>query len=216
LKWFLLSLLFLIVGLYIFIQTPFGQNWIARQVTKRLSYDLQTKVRIQHVDFSLFNNMHLQGVLIEDRKGDTLLYAGDMKVRITDWFFFKKEAELKYIGLENAVIKFQRTDSIWRQQFIFDYFASPTSTTTKKKAGIQFNLKKVEMKNVTFVKKDAWLGEDMTILLSSMTMDADKLSLAGNQYLFSFSRFSWPEQRRQYHRYQYTSHQKQQLILLYE
>ena len=43
-----------------------------------------------------------KGVLIEDRKGDTLLYAGDVKVRITDWFFFKKKAELKYIGLENA------------------------------------------------------------------------------------------------------------------
>jgi len=41
--------------------------------------------------------MHLEGVLIEDRKGDTVLYAGDVKVRITDWFFFKKEADLKYI-----------------------------------------------------------------------------------------------------------------------
>ncbi|MDZ4794369.1 MAG: hypothetical protein SGI83_08850 [Bacteroidota bacterium] len=181
-KWFFLSLLFLIVGLYIFIQTPFGQNWIARQVTKRLSRDLQTKVSIQHVDFSLFNNMHLHGVLVEDRKGDTLLYAGDLKVRITDWFFFKKEAELKYIGLENAIIKFQRTDSVWRQQFIFDYFASPSTGTKKKKAGILFNLKNVELKNVTFIKKDAWLGEDMTIQVGGMNLDADKLSLSGNQF----------------------------------
>ena len=181
-KWFFLSLLLLIVGLYIFIQTPFGQNWIARQVTKRLSRDLQTKVTIGHVNFSLLNNMHLEQVLIEDRKGDTLLYAGDVKVRITDWFFFKKEAELKYIGLENAVIKFQRTDSVWRQQFIFDYFSSPSTTTKKKKAGIQFNLKKVELKNVTFIKKDAWLGEDMTLQVGGMDMDANMLSLSGNQY----------------------------------
>ena len=131
-KWFFLSLLFLIAALYIFIQTPFGQNWIGRQVSKRFSRVLQTKISIQHVDFSLFNNMHLEGVLIEDRRGDTLLFAGDIKVKITDWFFFKKEAELKYIGLENAVIKFQRTDSVWRQQFFFDYFASP-STGAKKK-----------------------------------------------------------------------------------
>ena len=170
------------MGLYIFIQTPFGQNWIARQVTKRLSRDLQTKVTIGHVNFSLLNNMHLEQVLIEDRKGDTLLYAGDVKVRITDWFFFKKEAELKYIGLENAVIKFQRTDSVWRQQFIFDYFSSPSTTTKKKKAGIQFNLKKVELKNVTFIKKDAWLGEDMTLQVGGMDMDANMLSLSGNQY----------------------------------
>lgn len=169
------------MGVYIFIQTPFGQNWIARQVTKRLSRDLETKISIQHVSFSLLNNMHLEGVLIRDRQGDTLLYAGDMKVKITDWFIFKKEAELKYIGLENAIIKFQRTDSIWKQQFIFDYFSSP-STTKKKKAGILFNLKKVELKNVSFIKKDNWLGYDMTVHVGELNLDADKLSLYGNKY----------------------------------
>ena len=167
--------------MYIFIQTPFGQNWIGKQVTKRLSRDLKTKVSIKHVDFSLFNKMHLEGVLLEDQKGDTILYAGDLKVRITDWFFFKKEAELKYIGLENALIKFQRTDSVWRQQFLLDYFSS-SSDTVKKNAGIRFNLKKVEFKNVTFLKKDAWLGEDLTIQMGSMNMDANMLSLSGNQY----------------------------------
>ncbi len=126
--------------------------------------------------------MHLEGVLVEDRTGDTLLYANDVKVRITDWFFFKKEVELKYIGLEDAIIKFQRTDSVWRQQFIFDYFSSPSTGKTKKKSGIQFDLKKVEFKNVTFVKKDAWLGQDMTIRVSGMNLDAEKLSLSGNKY----------------------------------
>ncbi|MCY7311832.1 MAG: translocation/assembly module TamB [Chitinophagaceae bacterium] len=181
-KWFFLTLLFLIVGLYIFIQTPWGQNWIARQVTKRLSRDLQTKVTIKHVDFSLLNNMHLHDVLIEDRKGDTLLYAGDVKVRITDWFIFKKEAELKYIGLENAIIKFQRTDSVWQHQFILDYFSSPSTGKKKKKAGILFNLKKVEMTNVSFLKKDGWLGQDMFMRVGGMKLDADSLSLAGNTY----------------------------------
>jgi hypothetical protein len=182
LKWFFLSLLLLIVGLYIFIQTPFGQNWIARQVTKKLSRDLQTKITIKRVDFSLFNKMHLEGVLIEDRVGDTVLYAGDVKVRITDWFFFKKEAELKYIGLENALIKFQRPDSAWRQQFILDYFSSPSTGKKNKKAGIRFDLKKAEFKNVTFVKKDAWLGQDMTIKVTNLDLDAEKLSLSGNKY----------------------------------
>ncbi|HKB44195.1 MAG TPA: hypothetical protein VKC90_07390, partial [Chitinophagaceae bacterium] len=181
LLWFFLSLLFLIIAVWIFIQTPLGQNWITRQVTKRLSRDLQTKISIRHVDFSLFNKMHLQGVLVEDQSRDTLLYAGDVKVRITDWFFFKKEAELKYIGLEDAIVKFQRTDSVWRQQFFFDYFNSP-STGQKKKAGIQFDLKKVELKNVTFLKKDAWLGQDMLIHAGTADLDANNISLSGTTY----------------------------------
>jgi hypothetical protein len=126
--------------------------------------------------------MHLEGVLIEDRKGDTVLYAGDVKVRITDWFFFKKEADLKYIGLENAVVKFQRTDSIWSQQFFFDYFSSPRTGRKKKEAGIKFSLEKIEMKNVLFVQNDRWLGQNMTAHVDSLNLDADKLSLAGNEY----------------------------------
>lgn len=182
LKWFFLSLVLLILGLYIFINTQFGQDWIGRQVTKRLSRDLQTKVSIDRVNFSLLNNMHLQGVLIEDRDRDTLLYAGSVNVRITDWFIFKKEAELKYVGLEDAIIKFQRTDSVWRQQFIFDYFSTPKTDTVRKKAGIVFNLKKVEFKNVTFIKKDGWLGQDMTAHVATMDMDANDISLSGNNY----------------------------------
>jgi len=177
-------LLILIATLYIFIQTPYGQNWIGRQVTKRLSRDLQTKVSIQHVDFALFNRMHLKGVLIADRFDDTLLYAGDVKVRITDWFFFKKDVDLKYIGLENAVIKFQRTDSVWRQQFFLDYFSTP-STGKKRNAGIQLHLEKIEMLNVAFLKKDDWLGQSMMVHMDTMHMDADKLSLSGGKYLIN-------------------------------
>jgi hypothetical protein len=184
LKWFLLSLLLLIAVLYLFILTPFGQNWITSQVTKRFSKELKTKITIKHVDFSLFNKMHLEGVMIEDQKGDTLLYAGDMKVRITDWFFFKKHAELKYIGLSDAIIKFQRTDSVWSQQFLFDYFAGgPKDSTKKQKAGIQFDLRTAVFNNVTFIKKDKWLGNEMNIRVGLLKLDADKMALSGKEFL---------------------------------
>ncbi len=69
--------------------------------------------------------MHLQGVLIEDRKKTPILYADEVRVRITDWFFFKKNIVLKYVALENAVIKMQRDNATWHHQFLVDYFSSP-------------------------------------------------------------------------------------------
>lgn len=125
--------------------------------------------------------MHLEDLLVEDKQGDTVLYAGDMQVRITDWFIFKKEAELKYVGLDNALIKFQRTDSVWRHQFILDAMSS-SDTSSSKKGGIKFNLKKAALKNVTFLKKDTWMGDDMSVQVAALNMDADKLSLSGNTY----------------------------------
>jgi hypothetical protein len=84
---------------------------------------LRSRIQIDHVQIGFFNRMNLKGVLVEDQKKDTLLYAGTLQVRITDWFFLKPKAELKYIGLEDAIIKFNRTDSVWNYQFLSDYFA---------------------------------------------------------------------------------------------
>lgn len=161
-----------------FLQTEAGQNWLARQVTKRLSKDLQTRISIKHVRIGLFNfdKMDLEGVLVEDQKKDTLLYAGKFQVRITDWFIFKDKAELKYVGLEDASIFFNRTDSIWNYNFLEQYFKS-TDTSTKKKAGIEFDLKKVVMKNVTFIKKDAWLGNDLIAKVGALDMDANQITV---------------------------------------
>lgn len=173
----MLVLLLLIIAAWIFINTNGGQNWIARQVTKRFSKELKTKITIKHVSFSLFNKMNLEGVMVEDQRQDTLLYAGTVQVRITDWFFMKDKAELKYIGLSNARVKLYRTDSVWNHQFLLDYFSSGGSKG-EKKGGIEFNLKKAELKNIWFTKQDAWMGEDMSLQLKALDLDADNINFA--------------------------------------
>jgi len=172
LLWFFGVLLFLLLAAWIFINTDFGQNYITGKVTKKLSKALNTKINIKHVDFSLFNNMNLEGVMVEDRKKDTLLYARIVKIRITDWFFFKDKIELKYIGLEDAFINFNRTDSVWSNQFLFDYFSTPASKKKDDSSGIEFNLKKAELKNIRFVQNDKWLGHDQSIYISNLILDA--------------------------------------------
>ena len=38
------------------------------------------QISIQDIDFSLFNKMKLNGVLVKDQKGDTLLSSGQVRV----------------------------------------------------------------------------------------------------------------------------------------
>ena len=66
--------------------------------------------------------MAMNGLLVEDQKKDTLLYAGNASVNITDWFFLKNKATLKYVALDNALVNMERTDSVWNYQFLIDYF----------------------------------------------------------------------------------------------
>lgn len=120
--------------------------------------------------------MLVEGVLVEDRKQDTLLYAGSLKVNISDWFFLKDKPVLKYVGLTEAVINMNRTDSVWNYQFLIDHFSSPKSSGSKKET-IQIDLKELELKNITFNRIDKWFGQDMRASLKRLDVTADEIDL---------------------------------------
>lgn len=122
----------------------------------------------------------MEGTLVEDRGGDTILYAGKLKVSITDWFFMKDQAELQYIGLDDAVIKLQRTDSVWNYRFIAEYFASPKKE--KKKGGLELMLSSVDMNRVIVMMKDGWRGKNETIAFAHLGIDANKLNFSSTKF----------------------------------
>ncbi len=171
----LLGLLGFILLLWLLIQTSPVQNFIVGKLTKQLSEDLKTEVKIGHVNLSLFDKVNLEDVLIRDLKKDTLLSAGAIKVRLTDWFFVRDKIVLKYIGLENANILLHRRDSVWNYQFIVDHFTSPpdTSKHQQQQGSIKLSLEKIDFKNVNFIQNDEWVGQKMQIKTGSMLVDAD-------------------------------------------
>lgn len=172
----LFFLLFIVATLFtwgILHITPF-QNWVVRKVAGNLSKKLHTTVSVKHVDFSLFDNMLIEGMLVEDRNKDTLLYAGTAKVNITDWFFLKDKATLHYIGLNDAIINIQRKDSVWNYQFLTDYFSSPSKDTAK--SGLQFDFQKIELQRVQFNNLDGWDGRDIHFSLQRGSIDAQTIN----------------------------------------
>ncbi|HTL09103.1 MAG TPA: hypothetical protein VL307_12620 [Chitinophagaceae bacterium] len=182
-KHFFRSLLVLVVLLFIgfvLVQTGPVQDWLAGQASRRLSKGLGTKVSVKHVNFTFFSKLQMEGVYVEDQHKDTLLYAGKLRVNINDWFFMRDTAVLQYIGLEDASIRLQRTDSIWNYQFIIDYFAgSPKAgnkTDTAHKKNIQLQLQEAEFKNIHLLKRDGWRGEDMGLYLAELKLDAHEVN----------------------------------------
>ena len=176
---------------------PAVQTWLVSRVTVRLSHDLHTTIRIKRVNFSLFNKMLLDSIVVEDTNKDTLLYAGRLKVNITDWFFFKDKAQLQYIGLEDATIKLQRTDSVWNYQFLVDYFSASPDKKPKDPSdtvkGLQLDLKDVELANIHFLKRDGWRGEDMDLHLKGLSLDADTISFTNKIARINSLTFTRPD-----------------------
>lgn len=180
LRWLFISIIVLLITVWVLLQLPPVQTWLVHQVTHRLSKELHTTIEIDHVDFSLFNRMNLEGVYVQDKNKDTLLYADFMQVRITDWFFFKDNITLKYIGLKNATIKAQRTNTTWNYQFLIDYFSSSDTSTSASKT--KLNLQEVHIENIQVIQHDAWKGKDMHIALGTLHLQADGIDTKNNQY----------------------------------
>lgn len=150
--------------LYGLLHVPAVQTWVVKKVAKNLSKKLDTKVTLQKVDFHFFNKILLEGLMVEDKKHDTLLYAGVVSGNVNDWFFFKDKISVENVALDNAVVNMNRTDSVWNYQFIIDYFAGP-----KKKNGgggdINIDLKELHFNNIHFNKLDKWTGQNMVAAL---------------------------------------------------
>ncbi|MFN8252625.1 MAG: translocation/assembly module TamB domain-containing protein [Ferruginibacter sp.] len=183
--WFIGALLIFLLSSWGLINYAPVQNFLISKVTKALSEKLHTRVEIKHVEFSLFNKMLIEGVLVEDKQRDTLLYAGTAKVNITDWFFLKDKATLKYLGLKNTLVNMHRSDSVWNYQFLLDYFSSPKKSSSSNKGGLEFDFKTLELENIRFIKADQWVGQDMTIAVSKAGIVADSLDLPNKHFAIS-------------------------------
>lgn len=179
----LLSLLGIIILIGILVNIPAVQNWLVHEASRRLSDQLQTRVEVRGVSLRLFNSAHLEGTYIEDHHKDTLLYAGVLELRITDWFFFQDKPVLKYIGLQDAQVNLvrHRNDSLWNYQFIVDAFGSsaPPDTTRKPAPGkgVSLDLRKIDLRNIRINQIDAWVGEDMKATAKRIYLDAKNLDL---------------------------------------
>lgn len=163
------------VLLYFSLQTSPVQNLLVKQAANRLSRALNTEVKVSYIDLEFFDKLELRGTLVRDRNKDTLLYAGSVKVNITDWFFFKDKIELKYIGLESTYINTYRTDSVWNYQFLVDYFSGPPAQ--RKKQPIELSVNTVDLKNIRLLQQDGWRGENLGLALASLHLEAREFDL---------------------------------------
>ncbi|MEY4054401.1 MAG: hypothetical protein RL034_1319, partial [Bacteroidota bacterium] len=152
------------------------QNYIAYKITASLSKKIGTQVSIKNVSISPFNKINIEGILIKDQKADTLLFANLCKIRITDWFFLQKNASLSYIGIEDAVVKINRTTPKWNYEFITNYFKSTDTSSNPDRT--HYDIKKIDFKSVRFEQKDQWTGNYMKASAVSIVADCKKMNLA--------------------------------------
>ena len=178
----LLCILVLLTGVYITIQLPVIQIQLSRQLSNYLSNELKTEVNIGRIQFNLFNKLSLRELTLKDRQGDTLAHIGELQLFTSDFFFLHDSISIDKIELSNTQIYLYRTDSIWRHQFLLDYFSSGTSTKkSKTPSRFKLHLKEAIAQNFVFHQTDEWNGQRIKGQLDKLELNANQLNLSDDK-----------------------------------
>ncbi|NCX95420.1 MAG: hypothetical protein EBX41_03230 [Chitinophagia bacterium] len=156
----LLLVVVLIAGL---LSYPPVQTYLAQQASNELSKVLKTKVSVAQVQIDLLNHVLIKGVFAGDQQNDTLLYAGELQVRLSDIVFSKNKPVIHYAGLKNATVKLLREGQKgeWNYDFIEKLFPASGKTKDTTSSSFEFDLQKVYLENIRFVYADKWVGQDI-------------------------------------------------------
>ena len=107
----LIELFFLLIILIGFgIRTSWFQTFLAQQAASYLSSELKTEIRIDKVDIVFFDRIDIEGVYIEDKTKDTLLYSEQINLKIDNFSLSKSFVDLKEVSLSNShghIIKYK-------------------------------------------------------------------------------------------------------------
>ncbi|HSC53448.1 MAG TPA: translocation/assembly module TamB domain-containing protein [Phnomibacter sp.] len=188
----LLTLLGLLLALWLLLQMPFFQRWLAQNAAARLSKSLGTTVSVKNAYIGWLNRVNLEGVFMADQKKDTLISIGRLQVNTSDWLLFRDTARLKYLSLKDVVIKMNRVDTIWNYDFLSGSSSEADTTTqppakkdTSAKKGLiglpsVLQLEVVEVENLRLIQEDKWRGRGLEACIQHMLLKARDVNIKKN------------------------------------
>jgi translocation and assembly module TamB len=178
------SIILLLVLVIVFLQTPWGKSVVRQQAVKYLRNKLKTEVMIANLDYSIPDMVLLEGVLVKDRKNDTLLNVQKLAVDMDMFGLIKGELSIDNILLEGVNAHVYRTipDTTFNYNFIIEAFAGTDTTTVKEPKDttskpMKIDINKVALKNIRIRYDDGTGGTYFSMNLGSLVLRPRKIDL---------------------------------------
>lgn len=191
-----------VILLVITIRTPWAQNFIIKKAVSFISEKTHTKVAIKKFFITINGNIQLEGLYLEDVKGDTLVYSKSLEANVPLWALIRGKGigvdALDWEGLRANIIR-KDTISGYNFQFLIDAFAAKDSTAVKTDttaAPLNIILGKLHFNDMDIVFDDAVAGIDSRFKIGNlkahmkktdlehMAFEASKLELANSNIKF--------------------------------
>lgn len=172
------ALIFIILFAFL-IRTSTFQTYLAQKATAYLSKELGTEINIDQVAIIFLDEVALDGVIIKDKAGGTLLAAKTIYIGVKDWNLSKIKFHLKNVDIEDGTIELSRNEKgEFNYQFLKDYFKSERK---KRNKTVHLYVDQVSLANTSF-KYDDNRKERRTQGVDYFHIDATQINLLVNNF----------------------------------
>ncbi|MEL4309056.1 translocation/assembly module TamB domain-containing protein [Joostella sp. CR20] len=180
-----LGILLLFFALILLIRSPWGQNLIVGKAVGFLSEKIGTTVKIDKIYITFSGNASLDGLYIEDQKGDTLIYSKNLEVATALLPLIRgTEVDLSLIDWEGVRANIHRdTLGVFNFDFITNAFATEDTTavdTTTQTTKI--NLGNIRLSDINITYDDKFSGVDLQTSVGKLSADFDVFNLDKLQF----------------------------------
>ncbi|QDO93639.1 translocation/assembly module TamB [Formosa sediminum] len=174
----------LFLAIILFIRSSWGQNIIINYATTFVSNKTHTKVEIEKLYITFGGDIKLNGLYLEDTKGDTLIYSKSLEADLPLWpAITGKGIGIEAIEWEGFRANIVRKDSIqgYNFQFLIDAFATAdtlTATTTETDSNpMKIIVEDIHLKDFDVDFNDAVLGIASKSKLGVFNLEFDTFDL---------------------------------------
>jgi translocation and assembly module TamB len=164
LLWLLASLLIILAIAIFALQLSPVQTYLAGKFTDWLSSRTGTVISIEAVEISFPESVGLKNVFIEDRYGDTLLFAGSLYAEIRMTALLRNRVHVGKLELDGltANIKREKPDTVFNFQFLADAFGNgepPSGEEQEEQEDtLDLRLDIIQLSNINITFEDHYPG----------------------------------------------------------
>lgn len=179
----------LVVAIAISLNIPAVQNFVKGKAINYLKNKTHTEVSLESIKIALPKDVVLNKFYMEDKKGDTLLYAQKLAVDISLFKLLKNTVEINSIELEKLRANVTRInpDTTFNYQFLLDAFmseqAKPEEEVQKDSTStMKFSINKVSLTDIGIVFRDDVIGNDVSVSLGEFKTNIKDFDMEKQHY----------------------------------
>ncbi|HEY0176961.1 MAG TPA: translocation/assembly module TamB, partial [Pedobacter sp.] len=188
--WIVASIIMLVILIAISLNIPAVQNFVKDKAISYLKNKTHTEVSLESIRIALPKDVVLNKFYMEDKKGDTLLYAQKLSVDISLLKLLSNKIEINNIQLEKIRANVTRIspDTTFNFSFLLDAFLSEqkkpdTEVDKDTTSTMKFSISRISLKDIGIVYRDDVAGNDVSMKLGEFETNIKDFDMDKQHYV---------------------------------